>query len=686
MAKPKVISLFKLEKYESRFLNIPMMGKPVDLFLECLSYDLKIPVNGTQDRILDIFEETVLKMINVKKCSKEEMSEILCLPKDLVNFILIRLDENGYLEDALTLSQKGKSVLEKQQTQKDNVDYIHGKLFMIKDNGLILPYVYKGEFRSEDVIEYTNSSITLGYGSAGNLKKVYGKCIRSSNYDKSKSILSQGTVQKAISIYNKLAANKGREPIQINRKYGIETSSSDRVYFHLQAVVQRGNVDDLLISDGFVSNIDGVADYLEKKDSQLLYDIKKRAVSMKTGENEDGEIIEYKPHKYDEVVRYYYEVKKYIGEELPKDATIDELKEQSEKNRHAFVNCYSLLEWAFYYYTKKNPLSEKMLNFLKKQNTYANAETIIKLVKKLGIKYTDKYKKLFTRIEGSRIKNVYESNKPNLYICLPLAIAEASENTDSKIYDLIKSNSYFLSFLYYLNNVTGDLRHDSMKDAFEFNGNVAFEKTMRIVTTLLPDLEILDGVLTVKQNDNISEMRLLAQVNLERAMGSIYFTTLHDNIKNEWMKISPDKFGQQLPEPYEYLQILSRLNEAALFEALNDIKIKRKYSKGEAVEIITNRYGKKIPKSLSRVNEGFYRKVINGEKATLGAYALAYLTLVDKNLFKILIDNKFMQLIDNIASLREHANNIALIVDESKLNDMRNQTMIITKIIGGYYG
>ena len=88
MPKPKVISVFKTDKFESRFLNVPMIGKQVDFFVECKSYDLEIPVNGKSKRGLDIFEETVLRMVDLKKCSVDELADILCLKKDLVNFIL----------------------------------------------------------------------------------------------------------------------------------------------------------------------------------------------------------------------------------------------------------------------------------------------------------------------------------------------------------------------------------------------------------------------------------------------------------------------------------------------------------------------------------------------------------------------------------------------------------------------
>lgn len=689
MAKPKVISLFKLDKYDNRFLDIPIMGKPVDIFLECITYDLKIPVNGKRERLLDIFEETILKMINLKKCTKDEISDILCLPKDLINFILIRLCENGYLKDMFTLTEKGQEIINLQESQKSEIEYIYGKIFMIKKTRKILPYIHIGEFVSEDVIENTFNDITVGYGSAGNLKKVYGKCIRNNDYDKIESILNQRIIKKTISIFNKLCTNKGKETIGFNQNYSIESSISEKIYFHLQAVVQEGNVDELLVSDGFVSNIDGVIEYIKENNNDLLNKIKSKAISMKVEIEEDKR---YKLNKYSELVneyneilQYYYSIKENIDIELESGNSIDELKNQSEKNRQILINSYSLLEWAFYYYTIKNKLSDSMMNFIKNGNTYSNADIIEILADKLNIKDAKKCRKLFTHLEKGKIYSVYNFNKPNLYVCLPITILEADENDNGVIHKLIISNPNFLIFIYKLNELTSSLRHDSTKEVpnFDIVRNV-FEKTMQIVMILLPDLEISKEKIVLKETANISNKRLMAQVSLEKEMGTIYYNILNDNLKNEWQKISPDKSEMQLPSPFEYIQILSRILEASLYENLLQNKNK-KYSKKECLDIISEKYGMKLPKSLEKVNEGFFKKAINNEKSTLGAYTIAYLVSVEDDVFEKLKQEKFIELIDKICILRGHANNIGLAVDQNKLDNMRSCTMKNTKIIGGYY-
>ena len=280
MPKPKVISLFQTEQYENRFLNVSIIGRAVDIFVECLSYDIEIPVNVTKARELDIFEEAILRMIKLKKCSAEDLSSILCLEKDLVKFIIIRLMENGLLDEERSISQKGLQLLSYQSELKKEVEYMYGKIFVIKQTGLILPYIHIGEFQSESVDDSNASTITIGFGSAGQYRTIKGKRIKCTNYENAQKSLSTIVVKKAINTFNNIAANRTQAQISLSNEYGLINFQGGNVYFHMKAAVQEGNVDSLIISDGFVPNIDGILDYFKKYHTEIVSDIKSKAIVM----------------------------------------------------------------------------------------------------------------------------------------------------------------------------------------------------------------------------------------------------------------------------------------------------------------------------------------------------------------------------------------------------------------------
>jgi hypothetical protein len=685
MPKPKVISVFKTDKFESRFLNVPMMGKPVDFFIECKSYDLEIPVNGKSKKELDIFEETVLRMVELKKSSIDELADVLCLKKDLVNFILIRLTESGLLENNQTLSEKGKQLLDTQTKVREEVEMIQGKLFIIKKTGLVLPYIHIGEFQSESVDDFDSSSITLGYGSAGNYHKIRGKCLRNSDYEKRMdSILDTRIVRKSIKTFNKIASAKNMSAINLCEEYGMSSSASENIYFHLQAVVQEGNVDEVMFSDGFVSNIDGVMHFVRQENPDLLSDIKSRAVDMTISVSGD-EKKTYKSHKYQEIYQLYENAYSHLPSMEYEEATIDERKDINEGKKQIIIDCYYMIEWGFYYYTLKNRLSEAMLELIKQRSFSANAKTFTQFANNIGIQYSNMCSNLFSHVDGNKIHGVYNYHSPKLYVCLPLAIAEAKENSNSDIHMLVQKDRGFLRFINYLNENCGDLRHDSDADAIEMNAAEILQETKRILCIILPDLSFGEEAIEKGTGNDISQARLLGQVSLEKKLGSIYFSAMSTGLKNEWIKISPDKKGNQLPDSREYIEILYRILQAELAEANSELKGKHRLSKIDALALLGQRYKGRAPKSFSKVGEGYYTKSSRGEKSTLGAEALVYIANVEEAKVDKLNELHYVTVLDRVISLRGHVNMVALNENEQSLNSLRDEVIKLSRVIGGYY-
>ena len=53
------MSKIHIDKMNNLFLNVPTLGRPANVFVQCTSYDLKLPLSGLEKRVLDIFEETI---------------------------------------------------------------------------------------------------------------------------------------------------------------------------------------------------------------------------------------------------------------------------------------------------------------------------------------------------------------------------------------------------------------------------------------------------------------------------------------------------------------------------------------------------------------------------------------------------------------------------------------------------
>lgn len=682
MAKPKVISLFQTEQYENRFLNVPIIGRGIDVFVECLSYDIEIPVNVAKARELDIFEEAILRMIKLKKCSANDLSSILCLEKDLIKFIIIRLIENGLLNDETTISQEGIELLSYQSELKKEVEYIYGKIFVIKQTGLILPYIHVGEFQSEAVDDSNASTITIGFGSAGQYRTVKGKRIKCSDYEKSQKNLSANVVKKTIKTFNNIAANRSLEQINLSNEYGVINSQGGNVYFHMKAAVQEGNVDSLIISDGFVPNLDGMLDYFQKYHTELVSDIKSKAIVMDTTtEVSDHSVNSHT--KYKEIYQFYESAKQHIPDIDYENASKDVRDKLNENKKQVIIDSYYALEWALYYHLKSHPLSEGLLSLLKKRSIHTNCETIVELAKKIGIRNAEKFKNLFMHLDGNRIEGVFKFNSPKLYVCLPLAIAEASENSGSNVHSMVHNERNFLYFMNLLNQYSA-LRHDTEADVVDIDATEVLRKTEKIISALLPDFIISDSV-KVQSTDNVSQLKLIGQISLEKALGSLLYYSMNEGLRNEWLKISPDKKGHTLPDLREYIEVLYRIIQEELKNANAELIEKNVLSQEDAENKCASRYAKQLPKSFTRIKFVNYSKALKCEGSTLGAEALVYYAHIEDEYIEQLNNQGFIGLIDKIISLRGHSDLLVLNETESSLNALRDKTITLSKLIGGYY-
>ena len=65
MAQSKVVSLFGTKDINSLFNDIELLGKYRDIFYEVQSYNILVSVYTNNKEDSNIFEETILKLLNI---------------------------------------------------------------------------------------------------------------------------------------------------------------------------------------------------------------------------------------------------------------------------------------------------------------------------------------------------------------------------------------------------------------------------------------------------------------------------------------------------------------------------------------------------------------------------------------------------------------------------------------------
>lgn len=692
MALKNVFSLFEDSRYEELFPNVRLLGNAVDYFIQCNTYEVLVPSKSATEQCLDMFEDAVLKLLDYKPYTKEEMAATLCLPKDIISFIRIRLRELGLLErDEFTVSELGKNYLYGLDSKGTSVEYKQAKLFVIKDTGEILPYVHYGELEYANVKKTTKSVTNIEYGSAGRPIIISGKNIWSKTPHGvlGGKMLKASDIKDTLFLYNKISNNSTRfVPIEILASYAIENTSAEDCLLHVKAAIQDGSTDELIVSDGFVANNDYLARYLKKEHPEIIKDVKVQAAHVRSQESEEQSGFDFEKAnegRYRNLYQPMYSINAAYEKITAEESNLsqDEYVEEQYDQKQFLLNCYAVIEYTLYNYLLKSPLRHDRLRLLYRQETHLNQELILTLSEQLGLDYIRQYDYLFGIVSRNNITKMYNAKTPNMYIALPLVLIEAFDNRDSLFREVLKRYPGVIHTINKLHNKCKDLRHKTYADDInvDYVDQIYYFMTL-LIECLLPDFifrgkeEVSTVTVGVKQNQ-----RLLADVSLAEVFGAMYYYNVMDEaLKNEWKLVAPGK--KNYPAPYEFLNTLYRILQETIYEQVFYMK-KKQLSKEQLVELAQTRWGKPLERGLTGVHKGYLKDTLGSKNTTLGAQALVYLCFCPDEKLVALKEIKFDEIISLVTKYREHGNNVALELDTRELEELRDKVINVTKVIGG---
>lgn len=692
MALENVFSLFEDSRYEELFPNVRLLGNTVDYFVQCNTYEVLVPSHSAAKQRLDIFEDAVLKLLDYKPYTKEEMAAALCLSKDIISFIRIRLRELGLLEkDEFTVSELGKNYLNGPSSKNASVKYRQAKLFVIKDTGEILPYVYYGELEYANVRKSSKNFTDIEYGSAGRPTIISGKNIwaKTPRGALGGKMLRSNDIRDALLLYNKISANSTRfAEIEIFGNYAIENSSADDCLLHIKAAIQAGSTDELIVSDGFVANNDLLARYLKKEHPEIINDVKEQAAQVRSKESKEDCGFDFEKAnegRYRNLYQPMYSINSAYEKIMAEEAgsSQDEYVEEQYDQKQFLLNCYAVIEHTLYNYLLGSPLRQDRLKLLYRQDTYLNQELILTLSEQLGLDYIRQYDYLFGIVSRNNILKMYNAKTPNMYVALPLVLIEAFDNRNSLFREVLKRYPGVIHTINKLHNKCKDLRHKTYADDI----NVDYVDQIYYFTTLLIECLLPDFVFRGKDEisavsiDEKQNQRLLVDVNLAEVFGPMYYYNVMDeSLKNEWKLVAPGK--KNYPAPYEYVNILYRILQETIYEQVFYMK-KKQLSKEELVALAQSRWGKELERGLTGVHKDYLKDTLGSKSTTLGAQALVYLCFCSDEKLAALKEIKFDEIVSLITKYREHGNNVALELDARALSQLRDKVINVTKAIGG---
>lgn len=687
MAIPKVISLFEQTSFESLFPDFKVLGKTYDVFIECQSYDIHIPLRSKIITELNIFELTILRLINRIGSSAADINNLTCLREDFILNIMQRLLHLGLLDKDMKLTAQGLSKIEQHQAHdgEEDTKYELARAFLIKATGELLPYIQIGEPNFARISNTSADSLTMNFGTAGKSVNVTGYRLSHKYIETpAPALLPEHKLRATITMLNRKLRSLNKKPFNVSATKSITSHVNEPVYFHFKALVQDGNADQLLFSDGLRENIDFVFDYVATFDGAIDH-IRQNILSASFNEQSAHETKPTKKIAYADIHGLIYDAQSKLPNKAYEDASNDERKLMKAHEADVVKICYSLVEKALLHMLKEQHLSEELLNTLTNQNAKDNGALIIQMAHSLGLKDLDKSTHLLERLNGSKIASLFEDGMATMQLCLPLAIAQANQSENSPMRSLIASDPYILKFIQRLANIAAPVRHDSESAIALDNVDAKqiFNKTKNVVATLLPNINLDCNAAAPGISTNLSSERLQANLSLSKAFGGALFNQLSEGLRNDFIRISPDKSDSQLPNLNEYAQILYRIMQTVLSQENKHLSDMQVTNRSDALNYLASLTDKEHPDSLKTVSIEYFNKALRNGRSSLGAETLVFAANQDEELVKKLIAKDFIALIDKILVLRGHGNQSAEFTESAlTMGQLRDQCIDIIKLIG----
>ena len=444
-----------------------------DILWPCHAFNITVPVQKERD--LNIFEETVLKMIDIETSETAKLVELLSLKVELIQFIKSRLVELGLIDERFNLTSDGINLLKKFDEEEEEYEIV--TLFINLVSGKILPVVIQKLETIKDY-ELEGTRVNFKIGSSGNAKEIRANKIKDIFEYKSRKVSNDDvikTVNTFIRLYNRFSSSLSSK---INlprfvRNMGsiIINQSAEEVYLHCKVLIQKGH-SDFLVTDpfGFDFSSQLTKDIQNDDNDKWLKALRAKAESKKLKNNESDDsndewannifaIDELK--KYWNITRHLKNVEENY--QKSKEKTKDSDNEQKIKNTQSRMvqSLYEVMESVFKQIEKDYPSDIVYKEMFASQSSKINQEMLEKFAKKVGFNIP-KYGS-FLNLQPNMISSLDKGIvRPEVMVAL--ALSKAKEDATHPFHILAKNVPNFLLYIKKLQGYRNSVAHGSELD------------------------------------------------------------------------------------------------------------------------------------------------------------------------------------------------------------------------------
>ena len=669
----------KVLDFNAEILPSGIIGRPRELAWPCKMFRVTLPHLGDSvDREFNAFELCVLKLLAYARYEPKDIADATCLPRDLVEIVLLRLYDRGKIDEHYQLLPDVLKTIEKLEADSpyENVKYETYVIFRESIGGAVLPMILGAKLSAEEVDEIDEY---------GNIKIKGGKISLRPIRIKLRSVKPPDVQEVIIAL--RTMARRRRVSGEIYRippaEFVAVANAPEQCELRVRMITQASGEWRILnpFGTGWSPELESVYWQVlqESQDESREFSCwQRKLIRSQTNRSENVQQKDEPRESYDmpENRSRYPELIAALNR-----------KRKSGDEKISNIDVYAVLEWALYYVLQLVD-TKPIVQFLQietRENVVHRLKTA--LIGLGGRLPEDGY---IPVPSDSQLKDFGYDHVARMQTVLPIAIVAAEKSANVRMDAVLQRYPDFVSRIRDLKSLRDPKQHGRIYWD-EIYSDEDRDMMRQVVMSLIPSISFSSVTQERKTlGKSAFDEQMEAMLNLQDMFGVLEFNRLDSNLKGYliqaerfWLNVRPrdTATGEAVFDALYFVNDLYAACQCAIRPFLD-----RERPKDFSLEKVNWKASStglgKLPTSLLTVQATMLQKTLAGNDQTLGACVIVWLFVSDAaHLHRVAAKQpSFLADLDNLLGLRKHANQ-ACMMRADEIGQVRETTYKLIKNI-----
>lgn len=570
---------------------------PVDV------YRITLPKPDEDGLNLNPFEQVILSLLALGNMTSQKLAEETCIPRDLVESILLRLRDRGLIDDFnVTLDASGNNG----ENQVDTPAFVTALLFRELVSGQVLPFMQLLERQPLRKQEQKQAAYKIRAFSDGKMPPTQRDVIKVAR-----------AMQRRAAVFGKAERTPALHKIMI-------ADQPERYYLDCPIAIQKsdgefriadpfGNGFSLVLERAFeqlLEQDENAAEWLGKWKASLS---QPRSLSQDPGEKEPFD-TPFNQQRYPKL--------------------ISNLRLLPHASFRSIAQLYAAVEWSLFYACAKRPF-EGDIERLKFTPQSEHAQLLGRAASEVGLLPPASG---FRPVREGKLRD-FQEGKAELETLLALSILRAQDDGSHPLRRLAARDPALISHLLEIKKARDEKGHGKGSADAPESELLAEPLVREIIEIMLPEVTFTREPTASSNPDAYADVLLDARASIQDEFSFGAFNRLGANVKERLVHAERVFLScQEGDDALAFVRDLYAAMQSVLELSLNrwlppDIadSLLIEAAQGRAIE---SGLCQRLPESLRTVRASAVRQTLQGSGQSLGACVIAFLLMADEQTLK----------------------------------------------------